>query len=720
MALRTYDNKTDFPQPGSPRSRIEIIGTSPPSIDAAIISRCATVEVDRLGVSVWGSFHRMLGIELAIPTILYLIRLDALAKTDNHLMFLKASRRGCKSKQAVSSWSQLRLKSIRNHKGRSTMAKQRTPYSEWSQQSLVERVEHLEKQLREQTNQSVLLVRIIQRFAKLTLRYKAASSTARQPSPPSRPKNARVNREFDPSKYATRLIALKFAYLGQNYNGLEYHPHNKTPLPTVEETLWKALNKGHLIFPTPDPSKHPDEVNWDGCEYSKCGRTDRGVSAFGQVVGIRVRSNRPLGYDQDDCVGNEVAGHSSFDNGSDTNGIDAQALEASSTNGSTSSSTQNSAGEDVSLFDPINDEIPYPQVLNRLLPPDIRVLAWCPSPPAGFSARFACKERRYKYFFTQPAFSPSSNALRTNQSAIYGSPDQGRREGLLNIQAMREAAKKFEGLHDFRNFCKLDASKQIKNFQRRIFFADIEELDPQKGPVGYVDLSEFREYHDTLKEQTANGTVTNAGTTPKIYTFTLHGSAFLWHQVRHMVAILFLVGQRLESPNLVDEMLDVGNSPLKPQYEMADDAPLVLWDCIFPQEGSENREDALEWIYVGDYTGNENGITKASGAKSNGKHGPGGVVDEMWKIWRHRKIDEILAGTLLDTMVGQGKQEQRQSAPRFRGSQQVFAGGDGPRLVGRYTPVLQRPRMESVEVINARYAQRKNALNIDRVEKRQM
>ena len=528
-----------------------------------------------------------------------------------------------------------------------------------------------------------------------------------------------MNREFDPSKYTTRLIALKFAYLGQNYNGLEYHPNNKTRLPTVEEILWKALNKGRLIFPTPDPSKHPDEINWDGCGYSKCGRTDKGVSAFGQVIGIRVRSNRPLGHDQDDCAGNEDAGRCTFDNGSDTDSIDAQALEASSMNGSTSSSAVSSSGKDASFFDPVNDEVPYPQVLNRLLPPDIRVLAWCPSPPLGFSARFTCKERRYKYFFTQPAFSPSSNVLGTNQSAVHGSPRQGRREGWLNIQAVREAAKKFEGLHDFRNFCKLDASKQIENFQRRIFFAEIEELDPQKGPVGYVDLPKFRKHQDTWEEQIVNGSATSVGTTPKIYTFTLHGSAFLWHQVRHMVAILFLIGQELESPSLVDEMLDIGSNPQKPQYEMADDAPLVLWDCIFPQEGSENREDALKWIYVGDSTGHEKGITKASGVKSNGRYGPGGIVDEMWTIWRRRKIDEILAGTLLDVMVSQDKEKQSPSVPRFRESQQVFAGGDRPRLAGRYTPVLQRPRLESIEAINARYAKRKQAMSVNSIEDRQ-
>lgn len=74
-------------------------------------------------------------------------------------MILDFRRRGCKFKQAVFSRPPLRLRSVRLHQGRSSMAEALSPYSEWSQQSLVERVEHLEKQLREQTQRSVLLGR---------------------------------------------------------------------------------------------------------------------------------------------------------------------------------------------------------------------------------------------------------------------------------------------------------------------------------------------------------------------------------------------------------------------------------------------------------------------------------------------------------------------------------------------------------------------------------
>ena len=554
-------------------------------------------------------------------------------------------------------------------------------------------------------------------------RYNALSQTVeqsspdRKESPDQKPKRSRPNGAFDTSKYTTRLIALKFAYLGQNYNGLEYHTKNKTPLPTVEEELWKALNKAKLVLPTPNPSLEPGEPNWEGCEYSKCGRTDKGVSAFGQVIGIRVRSNRPTNRAPASMVEEDAA-----DNGGTKSLPQEEEFEAATRTSksednvankgtSTPPSTSSSLSED-SAFHPINDEIPYCQVLNRLLPPDIRVHAWCPNPPPDFSARFSCKERRYKYFFTQPAFTPTVG----NRSATSTSREGGRREGWLDIEAMREAAHKFVGLHDFRNFCKVDDSKQIENFNRRMFHADIEEFDSSQNPVGYVGKPGFQQY---VSPDAADGwrflddSVKPQASTPTIYAFTLHGSAFLWHQVRHMVATLFLIGQGLEMPSLVDELLNVKNNPCKPHYEMADDAPLVLWDCIFPQEESGNRDDALEWVYVGDYLGNEEGILRAGGSKGGGKHGMGGVVDDIWSVWRQRKMDEILAGTLLDVVVGQGRINQedilegRKRNANRTGSQKVFQGGNGYKLRGKYIPVMERPKMETVEAINAKYVKKK-------------
>jgi tRNA pseudouridine38/39 synthase len=212
-----------------------------------------------------------------------------------------------------------------------------------------------------------------------------------------------------------------------------------------------------------------------------------------------------------------------------------------------------------------------------------------------------------------------------------------------------------------------------------------------------------------------------------MYAFTLHGSAFLWHQVRSLVAILFLVGQKLESPSLVPQLLDIEANPTRPKYEMASDAPLVLWDCIFPDEeevqDSEERqngyEDRLEWIHVGDEGGVEPkfGGKGKSGAQSvvgRGKWGRGGVMDDVWEVWRGNKIDETLSALLLDKIAGQGSStldkeinvgEQVVGIPK--GGPRLFDGGDLGRAKGQYTPVLKRERQERVEVVNERYAKRK-------------
>ncbi|KZV48868.1 tRNA pseudouridine(38/39) synthase [Dorcoceras hygrometricum] len=67
----------------------------------------------------------------------------------------------------------------------------------------------------------------------------------------------------------------------------------------------------------------------------------------------------------------------------------------------------------------------------------------------------------------------------------------------------------------------------------------------------------------------------------QLWVVKIKGSAFLWHQIRCMVAVLFLIGQGLESPNVVDVLLDIKRTPRKPQYVMAPEIPLVLQSCEF-------------------------------------------------------------------------------------------------------------------------------------------
>lgn len=518
-------------------------------------------------------------------------------------------------------------------------------YTAWSNEDLIGRIRDLEQQVS------------VQRHTNGT---RPTSPSARAFAKAQTKEKARSKRRFDPSKYTTHLIVLKLSYLGQKYNGFEHHANNTTPLPTIEEELWKALMKTKLIFPTNGEDWPP---NWDGCEYSKCGRTDKGVSAFGQVIVLRVRSSKPL-VDYEEIVTEDDTG---------TEHVEQRKIE----------------------WHHVQDELAYPKMLNRVLPPDIRIQAWCPAPHPEFSARFSCKERRYRYFFTQPAFVPRPGAAGIN--------DRGGRDGWLDIPAMQQAAQYFEGLHDFRNFCKVDPSKQLSSFDRRVFVSEIREAT---SSTGMPEMSRS----PTIAPM-SSPSISGDETEPSVYEFRVSGSGFLWHQVRHMVAMLFLVGQGLEKPEVVRDLLDIQKHPTKPQYDMADDAPLVLWDCIFPVEDGDQHVDALEWILPEDQTDADPGKTS-----TDGRYGLNGVNEAAWSQWRSHKIDEVLASSLLDVTAAYSRERgsgfpaaptEGETSTNRSASIKVFHGGNTGRLKGQYVPLLARDRNLPVDEQNRRYLVRK-------------
>lgn len=172
--------------------------------------------------------------------------------------------------------------------------------------------------------------------------------------------------------------------------------------------------------------------------------------------------------------------------------------------------------EDINLKDEVNDatkEIRYTHILNRVLPPDIRVLAWAPVEPS-FSARFSCLERTYRYFF------PHAD---------------------LDIVTMNYAAQKYVGTHDFRNLCKMDVANGVTNFQRTILSAQVQLLSQS------LEEERWQEAFQLCQ-------------------FEVVGQAFLYHQVRCMMAVLFLIGQGMEKPEVIDELLNIEKNPQKPQY----------------------------------------------------------------------------------------------------------------------------------------------------------
>lgn len=83
--------------------------------------------------------------------------------------------------------------------------------------------------------------------------------------------------------------------------------------------------------------------------YHRCGRTDKEVSAFCQVISIDLRSKFPL--------------------------------------------------EQQLLTESIANEIDYCALLNRVLPRNIQAVAWMPLRSPVYSARFDCVGRTYRYYF---------------------------------------------------------------------------------------------------------------------------------------------------------------------------------------------------------------------------------------------------------------------------------------------------------------------------------
>ncbi len=295
-------------------------------------------------------------------------------------------------------------------------------------------------------------------------------------------------------------------------------------------------------------------------------------------------------------------------------------------------------------MDPQNDskELNYASILNSNLPKDIRVSQVCLRPPEDFDARYSCRGRHYKYLFDKQD---------------------------LDLDIMRKAAKYFVGDHDFRNFCKLDGSKQLENFTRTIISADI--------------IPAF----DTNKSN-------NDGINSNIYCFDLKGASFLWHQVRCMMAILFLVGQKLESPEIIKYLLDVKSNPKKPHYQLTSSVPLMLYDCFF---------DDMEWIPA---------VTPAEIID----HNPMGKRVERSKrgwyaLWHEHLMKEEVSRFMYNMLIQRTEEaavDTSMNTEEPKPDVVVLNLGDGEGSQKRkYVPIKDRAVMDSIEVLNARWMQKK-------------
>ncbi|XP_017892079.1 tRNA pseudouridine(38/39) synthase isoform X2 [Ceratina calcarata] len=298
---------------------------------------------------------------------------------------------------------------------------------------------------------------LIEKIIRLEEKNKELKAIANRGKLESRNNVHRSQKPFDFSRCNKRHILLKFYYLGWTYNGFVVQ---ESIDETVEQHLFAALIKSCCI------------ESRESSNYHRCGRTDKGVSSFSQVISLDVRSK-----------------------------LDRQDQHK------------------------VEDELPYCKMLNRLLPPGIKCIAWCPVPD-DFSSRFNCKSRTYKYFFPR---------------------------GNLNIDAMDKAVRYTIGEHDFRNVCKMDVANGVVSYTRKIIDAKVCIYRQHFRNVPGYDICQM----------------------------IVTGQAFLWHQIRCLMGVLFLVGEEKEKPEVMLELLDIEKCPRKPQYNLAHEVPLNLWCCEY-------------------------------------------------------------------------------------------------------------------------------------------
>ncbi|EEQ83104.1 hypothetical protein NCER_100100 [Vairimorpha ceranae BRL01] len=128
------------------------------------------------------------------------------------------------------------------------------------------------------------------------------------------------------------------------------------------------------------------------------------------------------------------------------------------------------------LNDDDNHEFNYQAILNNYLPEDIRVIGWAPVED-GFSARFTCIKRKYRYYFTNP-FVKIKNQIRLK----------------YDINKMEEMCQKILTLKNFYNLSK--HSDKSARYNRTVDICQI----IKEGDLYYLDIQAKSFLHNMVRK----------------------------------------------------------------------------------------------------------------------------------------------------------------------------------------------------------------------------
>ncbi len=181
---------------------------------------------------------------------------------------------------------------------------------------------------------------------------------------------------------------------------------------------------------------------------------------------------------------------------------------------------------------------------NRNLPFDLRALK-IEETTAAFNVIQSPRVKEYMYLFSygekcHPFCAPIMSSFIDN----------------LDIDLMKEGARLFEGIHDFRKYCA--KSKEKKSFDREVLLSKIEE----------------------------NNIYTASYFPEKSFLYRIHAKGFLRNQIRLMMGQLLKLGRK-----------EISLEQLRESIEMPDDMPfdyiapasgLILHRVVYDQPGMGN------------------------------------------------------------------------------------------------------------------------------------
>jgi tRNA pseudouridine38-40 synthase len=164
------------------------------------------------------------------------------------------------------------------------------------------------------------------------------------------------------------------------------------------------------------------------------------------------------------------------------------------------------------------------RALNAMLPPEVRVRG-ADEVSAGFHARYDARSKTYRYLILNGRF---ASPFLCRFAWHVGQP--------LAVEAMADAARRLEGVHDFSVF--QSAGSSVKTTVRTVFSSAVAEARP--------DPALF-----------ASGAGPADGEGPLVV-YEVTGDGFLRHMVRAVVGSLVEIGAGRREPAWIDALLEAG------------------------------------------------------------------------------------------------------------------------------------------------------------------